>query len=295
MRVTMSQLDERIRSLETLWSDCRVCARDCGVNRLEGETGVCGLGRDIHIYKEHVHYGEEACVVPSHTVYLTGCSFRCLFCSDDGAVHNPKQGVTLSPEALAALIERRRMEGARNVHFVGGEPSVNALGILEALRRCPPETHVVWNTNAYHTPALFGILSGVVDTWIADLKFGSDACGRLAGITDHARVVHRAIGALEADPGALIVRHLVMPGHVDCCTAPALSWLAAHAPRAIVNVMTGWLPLARARLDPILGSRLGREDRDRALALFAHAPLERRMVDGKWWSAPLDSAARLNG
>ena len=283
MRVTRTELDERIRALEGLWANCRVCARDCGVNRLEGEVGLCGLGREIRVYKEHIHFGEEECVVPSHTIYLTGCSFRCTFCSDDAFVQRPDQGVTLPSEALAELIARRQEEGARNVHFVGGEPSINALGILEALRHCPEDTQVVWNTNSYHAPALFEVLTGIVDTWIADLKFGSDVCGRIAGITDHDAHVLPAIQALETDEGDLIVRHLVMPGHVECCTRPVLEWLAHNTPSARVNLMTGWLPLGRARRDAILGSRLREADRLRALELFAEAPIAHRMLDGREW------------
>ena len=293
MPVSMTELNQRIQTLETLWTDCRACGRDCGVNRLEGELGICGLGREIRIYKEHIHYGEECSISPSHTVYLTGCSFRCTFCSDDSAVQEPQKGTILSSEDLAQLISQRQREGARNVHFVGGEPSVNALGILEALRQCAPLPPVVWNTNAYHSGQLLPLLSGLVDTWIADLKFGSDDCGRIAGVQNYTQVAHPAVKALEADPGKLIVRHLLMPGHVECCTRPVLHWLATHAPQATVNLMTGWLPLARARRDPQLNTRIQPMEHEKALELFSTTPLQSRMLNGHWWNGDLNSTSGL--
>ncbi|HRE91284.1 MAG TPA: hypothetical protein PK095_19355, partial [Myxococcota bacterium] len=43
--------------------------------------GTCGLGAGARIYKEYIHFGEERRLLPSHTIYFTGCSFRCAFCS----------------------------------------------------------------------------------------------------------------------------------------------------------------------------------------------------------------------
>ena len=65
---------------ESRYASCDVCAERCGVNRLTDERGHCGLGEDARVYKEYLHLGEEQCLVPSHTIYLTGCNFRCRFC-----------------------------------------------------------------------------------------------------------------------------------------------------------------------------------------------------------------------
>ena len=126
---------------EDRYAACDVCAEGCGVNRLTGERGHCGLGEQGRVYKEYLHLGEERSLLPSHTIYLSGCNLRCVFCSDLGPVTQPQShGVSVSPQALAQRIAERRGEGARNVNFVVGLPDVNVLYILRTLSHCP-RTH----------------------------------------------------------------------------------------------------------------------------------------------------------
>ncbi len=225
---------------------CDVCAARCGVDRYVGAAGRCGLGAEARVYKEYLHLGEEQALVPSHTIYMTGCNLRCVFCSDDGPVRRPlEHGVVATPRALAARIALRRRQGATNVNFVGGLPDVNVLAILETLALCPPDTHVVWNTNLWTTEEAVERLGGVVGTWLVDYKFGDDRCAlRLSGTRGYLATLDARLAQLALSRGGdrLIVRHLVMPGHLECCTRPALAHIARVAPRATVNLMTGYHP-----------------------------------------------------
>lgn len=266
---------------EERYGACDVCARACGVDRHRGERGLCGLGAEGRVYKEYLHFGEEEALLPSHTIFLTGCSLRCAFCSDDGPVRQPlAHGHAIAPAALAGRIARRRREGATNVNFVGGVPDVNLLYILQVLTHCPADTHVVWNTNLWTTPTAIARLTGVVGTWLADFKFGSDRCAKkLAGVDAYTATL-TALLPLAARAGNLLVRHLVMPGHVACCAAPALAWLSEHLPGVPVNLMTGYLPFQLAGAGGALGGRLAPGERDAALALLARANVT-RLVDGR--------------
>ena len=267
---------------ERRYTDCDVCAERCGVNRLTGPLGHCGLGEHAHVYKEYVHLGEERCLVPSHTVYLTGCNFRCRFCSDLDQVTRPEDhGVAISPEALARRIAERRAEGARNVNFVGGLPDVNVLYILRTLAHCPPDTHVVWNTNLWTTPEAIERLTGVVGTWLADLKFGDDRCAlKLSGARDYLHTLHTLL-PLAARSGHLIVRHLLMPGHLDCCTRPSLQWLARHLPDVSVNLMTGYHPFRLAGQRGLMGGLVDGAEREASLSLAHALDLPGLMIDGE--------------
>ncbi|TNF29852.1 MAG: radical SAM protein [Deltaproteobacteria bacterium] len=233
---------------EARYHACDVCAERCLVDRHAGELGLCGLPADARVYKEYLHLGEEARLVPSHTIYLSGCNFRCAFCSDDPQVRRPlEHGVTVPPAALAKRIAQRRAEGARNVNFVGGLPDVNVLYILKVLEHCPPDTPVVWNTNLWTTPEAIAHLEGVVWTWLVDFKFGNDRCARkLAGARDYLATLTDLLPRAAA-AGEVLVRHLLMPGHLECCTRPVLDWLATHLPEVPLNVMTGYHPYRMAR------------------------------------------------
>ena len=271
---------------EVRYAACDVCAEACGVNRLTGELGHCGLGEHGRVYKEYLHLGEERSLVPSHTIYLSGCNLRCVFCSDLGPVTQPQRhGVSVPPEVLAQRIAKRRAEGARNVNFVGGLPDVNVLYILRTLSHCPEDTHVVWNTNLWTTEEAMERLTGVVSTWLVDLKFGDDRCAlKLSGARNYLATLQRLLPAAQRS-GALIVRHLLMPGHLECCTKPSLAWLARHMPDASVNIMTGYHPFQLAGQKGPLGGSLPEAEREASVSLASSLFGARLLVDGELVSA----------
>lgn len=269
---------------ERAYRACDVCPEDCRVDRLAGPGGVCGLGADARVYKEYLHFGEERRLVPSHTVYLTGCNFRCAFCSDWEPVTEPlARGGVVAPDALARRIALRRAQGARNVNFVGGLPDVNVLYVLKVLEHASPDTHVVWNTNLWSSRGLVEHLAPIVGTWLVDLKFGDDACAlKLARARGYwATLTARLDDLARLAPGRTIIRHLLMPGHLACCTEPVLRWLAATRPGVPVNLMTGYHPfrLARAARSPLARAVPPGEIAE-AIALFRNLPFADPMIDG---------------
>lgn len=281
-RVDPEALREALRWARSSYESCNVCASDCGVNRHASERGHCGLGVAGRVYKEYLHLGEERCLVPSHAVYLAGCNLRCVFCSDwDAVIHPERHGALMTPEALAERIAVRRSEGARNVNFVGGLPDVNVLYILEVLSHCPEDTHVVWNTNLWTTEEAIERLTGVVGTWLVDLKFGANECAKkLAGVDAYGERLHGLLPRVD-QAGALLVRHLLMPGHLECCTRPCLEWLRAQVPEATVNLMTAYHPFAlKGATGPMSGSLMP-EELARGLDIFEALGFQDAMIDGR--------------
>jgi len=106
---------------------------------------------------------------------------------------------------------------------------------------------VVWKSDFFGTPAAFALLDGVVDVYLADFKFGNDACARrIAGVERYTEVVTRNL-LLAGQQGDLIVRHLLLPGHHACCFVPLAEWLRAHLPKVKFSLRDGYLPRWRAR------------------------------------------------
>ncbi len=280
--ISPAALERAIAWAEVRYRACDVCAARCGVDRHAGPGGVCGLGVDGRVYKEYLHLGEEAHLLPSHAIYLTGCNLRCAFCSDDAQVRAPRShGLVVPPAALARRVAERRAQGATNVNFVGGLPDVNLLYILRVLAHCPDDTHVVWNTNLWTTPEALDHLAEIVSTWLVDLKFGDDRCAlKLAGVRDYWATLTALLPRAAATGGGVLVRHLLMPGHLDCCTRPTLAWLEAHLPSATVNLMTGYHPYRLAGSRGPMGGPCAPEERDGARALLAQTRVARRLLDG---------------
>ncbi|MFC1671644.1 radical SAM protein [Planctomycetota bacterium] len=242
-------------------AECRLCPRQCGVDRAGGETGWCGATADAQYFMEYVHYGEEPELVPSHTVYLTGCNLGCVFCHTAFERKDAANVRLLTSKELTAVIARGREEGAKNLNLLGGEPAVNLpalLGLFEEVTDVPP---VVWNTNLYCTAETLSMTEGIADVYLADLKFGSDGCAKgAAKVNDYVDVVRSRLRELYQGGKKMIIRHLVLPGHVACCTRPSLEWIAKELPGARVSLKRDYLVMPGAKEHKDFGRFLSMEE-----------------------------------
>lgn len=251
---------------------CELCERRCGVDRAAGERAPCGLGEQTWSFKRHVSFAEEAELLPSYMVYFAGCNFRCAFCVQAPACFDPARGERVEGRALARECERVVEHGARTINLLGGEPTLHLHTILEmALEAAEREVRLplVLNSNFYMTPEVLDLLEGFVDVYLADFKFGPGECARrIAGVERYWDVVTRNLLAAwehAARHGAsVLVRHLLMPGHVECCHAPVAEWMAAKLPGARLHVMDSYVPAWRACGSDELGRLLTDEERSRA-------------------------------
>ncbi len=249
------------------YASCVLCEHRCGVNRLNGEHGYCKAGAEARVFRQRVESGEELELIPSHLFYLSGCDLRCAFCIAESNAFDPSRGVPLTRDLFQKAIPWGKEQGARNIQWVGGEPTIHLPAILEAMSECSDLPPVVWKSDFYGTPAAFKLLDGIVDVYLADFKFGNDHCAeRIARVSNYSAVVTRNL-RLAAAAGDLIVRHLLLPGHFECCFRPVAAWLRDHLPRVKFSIRDGYLPKWRAVHMPDLGRRLDRESARQAHAL----------------------------
>ncbi|KQM10859.1 hypothetical protein AOA80_11050 [Methanomassiliicoccales archaeon RumEn M1] len=246
-------------------SSCSLCPWRCGAVRRSGR-GRCGVSRP-RVASAFTHLGEEAPLVPSYTVFFAGCNLDCAFCQNYDLSTMPDRGAELSAEELARSLDAivRSGRGIRNINWVGGDPVPALPYVLDVLRLMEEGVAQVWNSNMYLEEDSMRLLDGVIDLYLTDLKFGNDECARrLCGAPDYSSVVRRN-HLLAADQGELLVRHLQLPGHLECCTLPIIDWLADNLPQAAVNLMDQYRPEHRAREHPELRNLLRKEERQRAL------------------------------
>jgi len=160
--------------------------------------------------------------------------------------------------------------GARTVMILGGEPTLYLPDLLEFLGALPDTVPVALKTNALFADPVRTLLAGLIDVWIPDFKFGNDDCAhRLAGAPDYVATVTDNLRwmASSAAGGRLLVRHLLMPGHLDCCWAPAARWLAHHLPGVAVSLRAGYWPGWHADRHPELNRSVPAADLARAESL----------------------------
>jgi putative pyruvate formate lyase activating enzyme len=252
------RVDETLEQLRC----CRVCPRDCDVNRLQNAKGICRSGRFARVTSAFTHFGEEDCLRGrrgSGTIFFAWCNLRCVFCqtyetSQEG------EGGEVSAEQLAAIMLRLQEIGCHNINLVTPEHVVPQ--ILEALLiaigrglRLP----IVYNTSAYDSMKSLQLLNGIVDVYMPDFKlWKAEHCRKYLKAADYAEVarnvvreMRRQVGDLSVDEDGLalrgvLVRHLVMPGLLED-TREIMRYLADLSPDMFVNVMDQYYPAWRAR------------------------------------------------
>jgi len=249
------------------YARCQLCEHRCAANRLEGVRGPCKAGAEARVYRHRVESGEELELIPSHLFYLSGCDLRCAFCIAEENAFDPRRGVPLTAEFLRQAIPWGKAQQARNIQWVGGEPTIHIPAILEAMAGCSDLPPVVWKSDFYGTPEAFDLLDDVVDVYVADFKFGNDACAeRIARVPNYTAVITRNLQRVAATHD-LIVRHLLLPGHFECCYRPVAQWMRDHLPSAKFSIRDGYLPKWRAGHFAELAGRLDPNDARRARTL----------------------------
>jgi putative pyruvate formate lyase activating enzyme len=235
----VSLLDLKIELAERLFQSCCFCEHRCRVNR-KTTPGKCGV-QESRIALEFLHFGEETVLVPSHTIFFSGCTFHCVFCQNWDISQIPC-GTTLTSEELKKIIEERKKQGARNVNWVGGDPTSNLLYILTVLQELHSNIAQVWNSNMYCSEETMKLLYGVIDIYLTDFKYGNDSCAkRLSDVDEYLAVVKRN-HMLAYRHSEVIIRHLVLPNHFECCSKPILGYIANNLPNAAVNIMAQYKP-----------------------------------------------------
>jgi putative pyruvate formate lyase activating enzyme len=234
-----SLLDLKIELANRLFQACCFCEHKCKADRRK-TIGKCGI-QESRIASEFLHFGEETMLVPSYTIFFSGCTFRCVFCQNWDISQRPC-GTTIESKQLVVTIEQRTKQGARNVNWVGGDPTPNLLYILKVLQQLDSNIAQVWNSNMYCSEETMKLLHGVMDLYLTDFKYGNDSCAkRLSKVDGYTAVVKRN-HILAYQHGEVIVRQLVLPNHRACCSQRIMQWIQENIPQVAVNIMVQYRP-----------------------------------------------------
>ena len=269
-----SFLDLKIEIANHILENCHFCTRRCGSDRTEGELGYCKCGTQATVSTMFPHTGEEPELVPSGTVFTLGCTLRCLHCQNWGISQWFESGDLYSARQLARAVEQLRRSGCRNVNLVGGDPTSWLSQWLEAFKQVDVNVPVVWNSNSYYSEETAKLLAGFVDVYLLDFKYGPKECAeKLSDAPDYWMACTR--NHLYAKKyGELIIRVLVLPNHLECCTKPILNWIAENLGDWVrVNLMFQYHPEWRSHEIPELRRRLNETERSRAVELAKEAGL----------------------
>jgi putative pyruvate formate lyase activating enzyme len=272
---TLSLLDLKIEIAERIMNECHFCTRRCSVDRTQGQLGYCKCGDEIAVSTLFDHMGEEPELVPSGTIFTLGCTMRCLHCQNWNISQWTEQGRTYSYTQLAKEVEGLRQRGCRNANLVGGDPTPWLAEWLKVFKRVGVNIPVVWNSNAYYSKETAKLLSGFADVYLLDFKYGDNDCAtRISDAPSYWETCTRN-HLYSHEAGELIIRVLVLPNHLKCCTARILPWISSQlGPETRTNIMFQYRPEWRAKELPELSRRLTRAEMKEANDLARKAGLQ---------------------
>jgi putative pyruvate formate lyase activating enzyme len=288
------ELARRIKAGYARLACCDLCPHACGVNRLAGDTGICGGGRSPRIASANVHRGEEPPISGtrgSGTIFLSGCTLNCRFCQNF-PISQLRNGVDLSTGELADKMLGLQKKGAHNINFV--TPSHFTPQILAALYlaiRKGFTLPIVWNTSGYERLDTLALLDGVVDIYLPDMKYSSkEQAHYLSAAPDYPALnrvavaeMLRQVGQLECDEDGigvkgLIIRHLVLPeGRAG--SAETLAYIADNlGEETHIALMSQYFPAHLAPETPGIGRRVSAEEYGEAVEALEECGLENGWV-----------------
>ena len=256
-----ADLRERADALHASLASCEICPRRCAVNRLEGETGFCGVAERALLASAGPHFGEEAPLVGrsgSGTIFFAGCNLGCIFCQNHDISHG-RNGQPVTPADIARAMLRLERMGCHNVNFV--TPTHVTPQVMQAImiaREQGLRVPIVYNCGGYESLETLRALDGLIEIYMPDAKYADPEVAReLSKAPDYPeamfaalREMHRQVGDLAIEGGiatrGLLVRHLVLPNGL-AGSQTILDFLANKlSPNTYVNVMAQYRPCYRA-------------------------------------------------
>ena len=250
---------------------CTLCPRQCGALRdeLHGE-GFCRMPSLPVCARAALHFWEEPCIsgqTGAGTVFFSGCTLGCVFCQNR-PISRENFGKALTPDELYAVFGRLADQGAACIELVTPTHFTHVLAkVLE--RPVPGGLPVVWNSGGYERRPALRTLEGRIDVYLPDLKYLTPALAKkYSGAADYPEAAQAAIlemyrqrGPARIEGGLLksgvLIRHLILPGHVGEAKR-VMDWVAeAFPPGAVLfSLMAQYTPVGPPDGFPELGRPL---------------------------------------
>lgn len=251
---------------------CDLCPHMCGVNRLNGEFGVCHGTKNPIVALASVHDYEEPCISASKgsgTVFFSRCNLRCKFCQNY-KISTASKGKEVSIEELSDIFLKQQEKGVHNLNLVS--PTIYAKQIKEALILAKSrglKIPVIYNSSGYERVEVIRELNGIIDVYLPDLKYFDNAVAlKYSGIKNYFNYASEAIKEMYKQVGApkldkngvirkgLIIRHLILPNNVTD-SINVLEWIKNNIGTDVyVSIMAQYFPAYKAKEDETINRKI---------------------------------------
>jgi len=293
-KMSTGEFWKKVNTAGEILRECRLCPRNCSVDRTSGEKGFCRTGDSPFISSWGAHFGEERPLVGMHgsgTIFFSNCNLGCIFCQN-WTISHTGEGSETTVEKLSSIMIDLQMEGCHNINLV--TPTHQVPMILHAIALATEkglEVPVVYNCGGYESIETLRILEGIIDIYMPDIKYSDpESAGKYSNADDYPEVakaalreMHRQVGDLILDQQGiaergLLVRHLVLPEGI-AGTEGVVRFIAEEiSVDTYINIMDQYYPCFEAYRYPPLDRRITAKEYSTAVQAAIRAGLKR--IDG---------------
>ncbi len=242
-----------------MYSKCRLCMRECGVNRAAGEQGYCRSADKMKIARAALHMWEEPIISGTNgsgTVFFSGCSLGCIFCQNH-KISNGNVGKEISTRRLVEIMWELKKKGAHNINFV--TPTHYAPTIKEAVTAAKKngfDLPIIYNTGTYDAAETIKMLDGVVDVFLPDFKYYLKKTAKAySNAADYPEAARAAISQMYKQTGApklnengliesgVVVRILLLPAHLAEAKLTVKYLYSTYGDNIYISLMNQYTPM----------------------------------------------------
>lgn len=281
-------------------SNCNLCPRQCGADRENGKSGICGVsGKNILAARAALHFWEEPCISGekgSGTVFFSGCPLRCVYCQNY-QIASTEVGMEISEERLKDIFLELQEKGAHNINLV--TPTHYTPEIIRAIGKAKEQglrLPVVYNCSGYEKVETLKTLKGIVDIYLTDFKYmEKEAAVRYSKAPDYPEIARAALKEMMDQTGeakfdengimqsGVIVRHLLLPGHVRNARAVVKYVYETYGNQLYLSLMNQYTPLPQVKKEfPELDRRVTEREYQRLISYALELGIENAFIqDGK--------------
>ena len=290
-------------------SGCRLCPRECGVDREAGEKGFCGMGSEAVVARASLHEWEEPCISGengSGTVFFCGCNLRCVFCQNH-LISAPdkmdERWAVMDPGELAGLFLRLAERGAENINLV--TPTIYSDRIALAIETAKTgglDIPVVYNCGGYESVEALRSLEGLVQVYLPDYKYADAVpAKRYSAAEDYPAVAAEAIKEMYRQRGpyhldendllvsGVLIRHMILPGEIENSMG-AIDFVAESFPKGgvLFSLMSQYTPMPGLEKFPALLRRVDAEENAHLVRY-----MRRCGIENGYWQDPASATEEM--
>ncbi len=254
---------------------CKLCPRNCGVNRLSGKRGFCGAGEKIRVARAALHYWEEHCIsgdIGSGTVFFSYCTLKCVFCQNYN-ISQCSWGKEITIDRLSEIFIELQEKGALNINLV--TPTHYVPQIIEAIKIAKIKglnLPIIYNSSGYEKVETIRLLKGYIDVYLPDMKyFETKYSIKYSRAKDYFSYASEAINEMVNQVGevkfddngiiqrGVIIRHLMLPGLLFDSKKIIDYIYNTYGDKVYISIMNQYTPLEHVKEYPELNKPLNQK------------------------------------